>query len=517
MKKKTFYAKVKHIDLHAGNNLQVVLNESQAYSFGITSVDDVTLVYKRNWERHELIVNADLTNNLVDSWEIWITRDIYEKYEIKKWDLVAISAIKNNPLSLLAIKKKLLWEKLNEKEIKALMRDMTDGKISDILSTYYAACSFAYPSDDHELYLTAKYSAEMWDMIKFDQDTAVKYCIWGIPGNETTMIIVPILGSLWISSPKTFSKAITSPAATGECVEVLMDTEFSVDEMKKLVKKTGSCLAWGKHLKFAPANDKIIKVSYPLYMEAYGKVAVSIMAKIYAWGTKYCLIDLPVGEYGKIKDLETAKRIKGHFNYIGKRLGMKMKVDITDANSPVWKWVWAVLQVREVLRILQNKENISLDLKNKAIELAANLIELTWLAKWGKAKMLAKKQLESGDAWKYMQKLIKAQNTVHTKNPDYEHVSYLWVVDAEELPLWGFSYNIIADKSWKIKKIDVEFLKYICRVLGAPLDKRAWFYLNKQVGDKVKKWDMLCEIYSNDEDKLKQAIENYKEKKLYKI
>ena len=51
---------------------------------------------------------------------------------------------------------------------------------------------------------------------------------------------------------------------------------------------------------------------------------------------------------------------------------MNVSVDITDANVPVWKWVWAVLQVREVLRILQNKENISLDLKNKAIKLAAD-------------------------------------------------------------------------------------------------------------------------------------------------
>jgi thymidine phosphorylase len=31
-------------------------------------------------------------------------------------------------------------------------------------------------------------------------------------------------------------------------------------------------------------------------MEAYSKVAISIMAKIYAGGTKYCLIDLPVGK-----------------------------------------------------------------------------------------------------------------------------------------------------------------------------------------------------------------------------
>jgi hypothetical protein len=54
---------------------------------------------------------------------------------------------------------------------------MTDGKISDILATYYAACSYCRPVDDRELYLTAKYSAEMGDMIKFKKDTAVKYCI----------------------------------------------------------------------------------------------------------------------------------------------------------------------------------------------------------------------------------------------------------------------------------------------------------------------------------------------------
>jgi hypothetical protein len=46
--------------------LKVLLNESQAYNFGITSVDDVTLIYKKDKERKELVVNADLTNDLVE-------------------------------------------------------------------------------------------------------------------------------------------------------------------------------------------------------------------------------------------------------------------------------------------------------------------------------------------------------------------------------------------------------------------------------------------------------------------
>jgi hypothetical protein len=36
--------------------------------------------------------------------------------------------------------------------------------------------------------------------------------------------------------PKTFSKSITSPAATGECVEILMNTELKKHEIIRLVE-----------------------------------------------------------------------------------------------------------------------------------------------------------------------------------------------------------------------------------------------------------------------------------------
>jgi hypothetical protein len=44
-----------------------LLNEAQAYDFGITSVDDVTLIYKtESKQREELVVNADITHDLVE-------------------------------------------------------------------------------------------------------------------------------------------------------------------------------------------------------------------------------------------------------------------------------------------------------------------------------------------------------------------------------------------------------------------------------------------------------------------
>jgi hypothetical protein len=37
--------------------------------------------------------------------------------------------------------------------------------------------------------------------------------------------------------PKSFSKAITSPAATGECVNVLMDISFKKSEIVRITDK----------------------------------------------------------------------------------------------------------------------------------------------------------------------------------------------------------------------------------------------------------------------------------------
>ena len=97
------------------------------------------------------------------------------------------------------------------------------------------------------------------------------------------MIIVPLLASLGITIPKTFSKSITSPAATGECVEVLMKSELTKQEIIKLIDQNGCCLARNGNLNLAPANDRIIKVSAPLGMEPYARMISSIMAKTTLW------------------------------------------------------------------------------------------------------------------------------------------------------------------------------------------------------------------------------------------
>lgn len=74
---------------------------------------------------------------------------------------------------------------------------------------------------------------------------------------------------------------------------------------------------------------------------------------------------------------------------------MKMSVQITEANEVIGNGVGAVMQVREVLRILQQHPERAADLENKVIFLASKIIEEVGLAKGKEAVKIATHQLVS--------------------------------------------------------------------------------------------------------------------------
>lgn len=498
--KNLFTARTKMMDIHEGESLVVLINEQDAWHHGITSMDKISLIY----DDKEFVFDVDLSDTFVQRWEIGIFEEIKEKYGLKGGQLVTVSYTKNSSEALDALKKWLNGKRLNQKEIFAIMKDISNNRFSDILTTYFSAMGFFYPSKDEDLYRMAKAMAETGEMLKFPGVVADKHCMGGVPGNETTMIMIPLLTSLGIKMPKTFSKAITTPAATGECVSVLMDISFSKKEIEDLVKKNNCCLVRGGWLDLAPADEKLIKVAYPLSMQSYSRTIVSIMAKKYAMGINHSLIDIPVGPTAKVPDMKTARWLKKKYEYVGKKLGMKVHVELTSALEPIGAGVGAVLQVREVLRVLQQHPKRPGDLEKKALYLASKIIELVGMAKGKDALKLAYGQLISGKAWAMMQKIISAQHG----EPN---------VVSEKLPLAKIQRDVIAEKSWKVKEIDMKIVNVTARTLGSPLDLQAGLYLHKKLGDTVKKGEVIYTMYANDESKIRLAKEFLDEKKMYII
>ena len=496
-----FHAKTKLIPIHDWEELIVLINETDAWHHGISALDKVVVRYQGK----DFVFNADLTTKYVKPGEIGIYQDVSDKYEIPADATVSVHFTQTNGKAMDALKKALKWGKLKYEDTYAIMKDIAENRFTDILITYYSALGFFTKTTDNELYEMAKAMAETGEMLHFDGVVADKHCMWGVPGNETTMIMIPLLSSLGIKMPKTFSKAITSPAATGECVNVLMDISFSKKEIENLVKKENCCLVWGGGLDLAPADEKLIKVAYPLSMQSYSRTVVSIMAKKYAMGINHSLIDIPMGPTAKVPDMKTAKWLKKKYEYVGKKLGMKVHVEITDAQQPIGAGIGATLQVREVLRVLQQHEKRPIDLQEKALFLASKIIELVGIAKGKKALDLARETLVSGKAWQKMQEIIKAQGG---KNPNQK---------SEELELAKFQRDILAPKDGVIKAIDMKLINLTTRTLGAPIDNEGGLYLHKKMGDKVKKGDVMYTMFTNEESKIDLALDNLDGVEMYTI
>ena len=62
---------------------------------------------------------------------------------------------------------------------------------------------------------------------RFGSPIVDKHCVGGLPGNRTTMIVVPIVAACGLTMPKTSSRAITSPAGTADTMETLAPVDLT--------------------------------------------------------------------------------------------------------------------------------------------------------------------------------------------------------------------------------------------------------------------------------------------------
>ncbi|MFA5126489.1 MAG: AMP phosphorylase [Patescibacteria group bacterium] len=494
-----YYLKIKKLDISTGQSNIALLNEKEATHYGIRAGDKIKIC----WQKNRVIAEANTTAKNVKPGQIGLYKDIWEQISIPPNTIVEVEFLQRSQ-SIQAIKKRLLGKKLKYQDFYQIFSDIASGVLTRTEITYFVASSFIKSYTDQELYYMVKAMAETGEMLKFKGIVADKHSVGGLAGNRTTMVAVPIIAALGLTIPKTSSQAITSPAGTANTMEVLAPVAFSAEAIYKIVNKVHACLVWGGGLNLAPADDKILEVSYPLSLEPYDKMLVSIMAKKVAMGVTHLVIDMPVGPTTKIPNMTIAKNLERKFKYLARRFGIKIKVVMIHTEDPVGRGVGPALEARDVLRVLQQKDNYPADLANKAIHLAGELLELTGKAKHRHGAKMAWQTLESGAAWKKMQEIIKAQGG----NP---------TIDPESIVLGACKKYFNAKHSGKIIFTDNKALNTVARILGAPSDQLAGVYLNKEYADHVKKGERLFTLYARNKERLHLATVALEKMSIFKI
>lgn len=413
---------------------------------------------------------------------------------------------KNRALN--AIRKKLVGKELTYKEIYAIMDEISHKRLGDVLTTYFAASGFSKGFSDEEIYHLTKAMVETGQKLKFSGIVADKHSIGGIPGTRTTLILVPIIAAAGFQIPKSSSRAITTPGGTADDMEILAPVNLSRQKIYSVVKQTNGCIVWGGSFNIAPADDEIIKVEEVLLFESYDKILISIMAKKVAFGSNHVVIDIPFGKTTKVRSLADANLLKSKFVKLAKKFGIKIEVLIHKTEEPAGRGLGPLLETREALRVLEQDPEMSVDLEARTINLAGSLLELCLTDSPAKIRDSIRNKykncytwaadiLESGLALQKMKQIIKAQGGNEK-------------IKSEDLVPGKYSFEYIASSKREIESFNIKNLTVVARVLGAPDMKKSGIYLNKKIGEKIEKGDVVCTFYSESMYNLKEGKESFK-------
>jgi AMP phosphorylase len=473
--------KVKLLGIRSGGKQIIVIDDEHASLMGIHSSDRVQITYKKR----NIIAIANVASDFPKK-KLGIYEEVQNKLKAQEGDSVGVKPAER-PESLGYIRDKIMGRRLGTKEIKMIIMDVVERHLSDVeLASFVTSLQIHGISMDEVEALT-KAMVETGQTIDFGKKVILdKHSIGGVPGDKTTILVIPIVASAGFIIPKTSSRAITSPSGTADRVEALCPVDLSVEEMRSVVKKTNACLTWGGALDLAPADDLLIQVEYPLSIDPL--LLPSIMSKKKAIGADYIVIDIPTGRGSKIKTIGEAQALAQEFIELGKRLDIHVQCGVTFGEQPIGYAIGPALEAREALSTLMGEGPI--DLVNKAIGLAGLLFEMMG-AKDGARE--AKKILKSGKAEDKLREIIAAQGGDPNIKP-------------EEIEVGKNFMEIRSEETGRVQWINNRSIAHIAREAGAPKTKGAGVLLNKKLGDKVMKGDELFKIYSGSTQKLETAV-----------
>ncbi len=425
------------------------------------------------------VLNVVDDNSITTPEQLGLSEDAFAQLGLSE-GAAATVAHARPPASLHAVHRKIAGERLEYSDYEAITRDIVEHRYAKIeMAAFLVACTEAGMERDEVLHLTRAMAASGEQLNWGEPLVADKHCIGGIPGNRTSMLVVPIVAAHGMFIPKTSSRAITSPAGTADTMEVLARVELPPDRLNDIVRRQRGCLAWGGTARLAPVDDILISVERPLSMDSPGQLVASILAKKLAAGASHLLIDIPVGPTAKVRSQMDALRLRKLFEFVGDRVGLHLEVVITDGHQPIGRGIGPVLEARDVMQVLENDPQQPRDLREKALQLASRILEFDPDVRGGQGYTLARDILESGRALDKMRAIIEAQG-------------------ASDVPreVGHLCNTMSAERDGNVAAIDNQQMARIARLAGAPMDKGAGVDLYRKVGDKVGRGEPLYAIHA---------------------
>lgn len=391
------------------------------------------------------------------------------------------------------INKKRLGLALSYDEIYSIFSGYLNGNVKDYQMSSLLMAICINGMNDDEVFALTKIFIESGDVLDFSNISGIKvdkHSTGGI-GDKTTLIIAPIVASVGIPVVKMSGRGLGYTGGTIDKLESIKGFRIDLtdDEVLEQVRKIGVVVT-GQTANLVPM-DKVIYAlrDVTATVSSIPLIASSIMSKKIAAGADKILIDIKVGDGALLQSMDEAKKLSELMIKIGKFYGREVRTKISDMNVPLGRAIGNSLEVLEAISVLKGEDGHN-NLTNLCIELASEMVSMGKNIDYEEAKKLVIENIENGKAYDKFLEMVKYQGG-----------------DINSLSVSGNKQEIVADKDGIIKNIDALKLGKLSVSLGAgrkskedKIDYSVGIYLNKLVGDKVEKGNVIATVYKKDGD-----------------
>lgn len=395
------------------------------------------------------------------------------------------------------INKKRLGGELTYKELEFFFNNYLKGTIKDYQMSALLMAICIKGMTDQEIFDLTKIFIDSGETLDFSAIKGIKvdkHSTGGI-GDKTTLIIAPIVAALGVPVVKMSGRGLGYTGGTIDKLESIngFRTNLSDEEIFKQVKDIGVVVT-GQTADLVPMDKAIYALrdvtgtvsSIPL-------IASSIMSKKIAGGADKILIDIKVGNGALLQTMNDANKLSELMLKIGKYYNREVRTIISDMDTPLGRAVGNSIEVLEAVDVLAGREKNN-NLVELCVELASNMVSMGKEIPYEEAHNQVIKVINDGTAYQKFVSLVEAQGG-----------------DVNSIKVCDNVVEVLADRSGTLKEINALELGKLSVKLGAgrvnkedKINHGVGIYLEKLVGDSVKKDDVLARIFVDKiPDKLK--------------
>ncbi len=397
------------------------------------------------------------------------------------------------------IDKKKKGKALTKEEIDTFVKGLVDKTIPDYQTAalLMAICLNGMNMEETtNLTLAMVNSGDRADLSELSGVKVDKHSTGGV-GDATTMIVVPLVTACGATVAKMSGRGLGHTGGTLDKLSAIpgMSVDFTREEFMNLVKENGFAVV-GQSGNLAPA-DKILYAlrDVTATVDNVSLIASSIMSKKIAGGADALVLDVKYGSGAFMHKKEDAKELADIMVQIGNNAGVNTRAVLSDMNQPLATHIGNSIEVKEVVETLKGN-NMNSRLLKTSLKLGANMLVLCEIAKdLDEGKKLMLDALESGRGFEKFKAFVKAQGgDVST------------IEDTNLLPTARKFSEVKVEKSGVIESMDTEGIGRSAMLLGAgretkadEIDMAVGLVMKCELGDSVKKGDILCVMHINDD------------------